>query len=80
MNPWLATGLSLDTLHSYRVPCLVGRLRSSEPDRLGHEVFKIKLDNLTSNASYIHVTQLSLGFLGGLVPGSCGYQNPDALM
>ena len=43
MNPWLAKGLSLDTLHSYRVPCLE-RLRSSEPDGLGHEVFKMKLD------------------------------------
>lgn len=45
MNPWFATGLSLDSQHSYRVPCLVARLRSSEPDRLGHEVFKIKLDS-----------------------------------
>lgn len=65
-EPLVGKGSSLDTLHSYRVPCLV-RLRSSEPNRLGHEVLKIKLDS-----GHISLATPATFLLHSLLWGSSG--------
>lgn len=65
-EPLVGKGSSLDTLHSYRVPCLA-RLRSSEPNRLGHEVLKIKLDS-----GHISLATPATFLLHSLLWGSSG--------